>query len=115
MTKIFEERPWGSFKVLLEEPGYKVKEITVKPHSKLSLQSHKHREEFWVTVQGTALALCEETEHELKQGASLHIPKGAKHRLINKTSEPVVIIETQLGDYLGEDDIERFEDEYKRV
>lgn len=113
--KIFEERPWGSFTVLRDAPGYKVKEISINPHSRLSLQSHQHREEFWVVVRGTLHAICEGNEYKLTAGESIHIPKQAKHRLINPYSEAGIVIETQLGEYLEEDDIQRFEDDYKRT
>lgn len=111
---IFEERPWGHFKVLLEGSKHKVKEIHVNPYSKLSLQSHEHREEIWVIAQGTAQVLCGAEEYHLTAGQSLYIPKQTKHRLINTSSEKLVVIETQLGSYLEEDDIQRFEDDYDR-
>lgn len=111
----FEKRPWGSFKVLLDTPTYKVKEILVYPKSRLSLQSHQHREEFWVVVHGIAHAICGTQECVLHIGESIHIPLCAKHRLMNLSEEPLVIIEVQLGEHLSEDDIERFEDDYARV
>lgn len=107
-------RPWGHYEVLLDKPTYKVKEIFVKPNSQLSLQSHYKRAEHWVVVAGTATVTRNEEEITLKAGQAIDIPLNAKHRLSNKTKNPVIIIETQLGEYLGEDDIVRYEDVYGR-
>lgn len=109
------ERPWGTYRVLHESDGYKVKEIVVKPGKRLSLQKHAHRGENWVVVKGEALVQIGDTEYLKKSGESAFIPAGALHRLSNKGEVPLIIIETQSGDYLGEDDIIRVEDDYKRI
>lgn len=111
---VTEHRPWGFFTVLEEGTSYKVKLIMVAPHSKLSLQSHQHRAEHWVVVEGTATIVVNDAEHTLHVGESIFIPRAAKHRLMNQSDQPVKVIETQTGTYLGEDDIERFEDDYGR-
>ena len=109
-----DHRPWGYFTVLEESVGYKVKLIVVNPHAKLSLQSHQHRAENWVVVEGVAIVQVDDIQYDLNVGESIFIPERAKHRLINASAQPVKIIETQTGTYLGEDDIERFEDDYGR-
>ena len=108
------ERPWGRYEVILEGSGYKVKRITVEPGGRLSLQSHKHRSEYWVVVSGTAKITIKNTVQRLEAGKSAYIPLGSKHRLENEEKEPMALIEVQLGDYLGEDDIKRYEDIYGR-
>ena len=108
------ERPWGCYEVILEDSGYKVKRITVEPGGRLSLQSHKHRSEYWVVVSGTAKITINNTVQRLEAGKSAYIPLGSKHRLENEEEEPMALIEVQLGDYLGEDDIKRYEDIYGR-
>lgn len=108
-------RPWGMYTVLENEPSFKVKKITVKPHGKLSLQSHKHRAEHWVVVKGEATIMNDGKEIKLQENQSIYIEKGHKHQLMNLTQEPLEIIEVQSGTYLGEDDIERFKDNYGRV
>lgn len=109
------ERPWGTYRVLDESDGYKVKEIIVKPGKRLSLQKHIHRGENWVIVKGEALVQIGNTEYLKRSGESAYIPAGEEHRLSNKGKTPLIIIETQSGDYLGEDDIIRIEDDYKRI
>lgn len=109
-----EERPWGSYEVLEESDGYKVKRLEVKPGARLSLQRHSRRGEHWVVVHGTADVVCGERELQLKEGEHLHIPAETNHRLGNSTDLPLALIEVQLGDYLGEDDIVRLDDDYKR-
>jgi len=108
------ERPWGRYEVILEDSGYKVKRITVEPGGRLSLQSHEHRSEHWVVVSGTAKITINETVQRCEAGKSAYIPLGSKHRLENETKQPMALIEIQLGDYLGEDDIKRYEDIYGR-
>jgi mannose-1-phosphate guanylyltransferase/mannose-6-phosphate isomerase len=108
-------RPWGSYFSAAAGDGFQVKEIVVNPKSRLSLQRHKHREEHWLTVEGTARVTRDEDAFDLAPGAWTHIPLGAKHRLENLGDTPLVIVEVQFGDYLGEDDIERFSDDYGRV
>lgn len=110
-----EERPWGAFYVLDEHPGFKVKRIVVKPGGRLSLQSHKHRGEHWTVVNGTATVTVNDSVKEFTRAQSIDIPQGAKHRLENFGEDEVAIIEVQFGDYLGEDDIIRYDDVYKRT
>jgi len=109
-----EKRPWGEFHVLEEGVGFKVKRIRVIPGGILSLQSHKHRAEHWTVVNGTATATVGTNVAILARGQYVDVPKGAIHRLANKHSETLDVIEVQFGDYLGEDDIIRYEDAYNR-
>lgn len=108
-------RPWGSYTILEDSEKHKIKNITVTPGKKLSLQRHKHRSEHWVVVKGEAYVQVNGEEYHLNEGESTFIKPGMKHRLMNPGTMPLEIIEVQLGDYVGEDDIERFEDEYGRV
>ena len=108
MTGEIGERPWGTYEVLAESDGYKVKRITVVPGGRLSLQSHQHRAEHWVVVTGIATVTVGENVREVVMNEHVHIPLQAKHRLENYTDDPVVLIEVQSGLYLGEDDIKRF-------
>ncbi|MGI9307017.1 MAG: mannose-1-phosphate guanylyltransferase/mannose-6-phosphate isomerase [Gammaproteobacteria bacterium] len=108
-------RPWGGYTVLSEAPGYKVKRIDINPGGLLSLQSHRRRSEQWTAVLGAVVASVEGREIELRAGESCHIPANAKHRLHNRAAAPAAIIEVQTGDYLGEDDIIRYEDIYGRA
>lgn len=107
-------RPWGSYTVLEDKDGYKIKRIEVKPHKRLSLQSHKYRNEHWVAVSGTATVTINEKTFTLNQNESTYIKAGDIHRLLNDTNEALVMIEVQVGSYTGEDDIERFDDDFKR-
>lgn len=107
-------RPWGSYTVLEEGPGYKVKRVTVKPGGRLSLQMHHQRSEHWVVIAGTARVTRGEEVFDLQKGHSTEIPVETKHRLENPGRETVHIIEVQNGPYLGEDDIVRFQDDYGR-
>lgn len=107
-------RPWGSFESIEKKDNFQVKRISVKPGGKLSLQSHKFRSEHWVVVSGTAHVFRGDEEFELLENQSTYIPQGVVHRLQNKGDCVLNIIEIQTGDYLGEDDIERFEDIYGR-
>lgn len=109
-----EQRPWGSFKVLHEGPGFKVKEIVVAPGGRLSLQSHRHRAEHWVVVAGTARITVDDDVLTLAPNQSVHIPLGARHRMENPGPTPMHLIEVQCGGYLGEDDIIRYDDVYGR-
>ncbi len=108
-------RPWGSYTVLEEGNGWKVKRLTVLPKKRLSLQMHYHRCEFWVVVRGTAKVTIGDREFLLKKGESTFIPIGEKHRLENPGNITLEIIEVQIGDYLGEDDIVRFADDFGRA
>ena len=107
-------RPWGTFTVLEEGPGFKIKRIEVRPEACLSLQMHHHRSEHWVVVQGTAKITNGENEILIHTNESAYIPAGQKHRLENPGMITCVMIEVQCGAYLGEDDIVRFEDKYGR-
>jgi len=107
-------RPWGSYTVLEEGPGYKVKRVTVKPGGRLSLQRHHRRSEHWVVTAGVARVTCNDRVFELRVNESAGIPQGAAHRLENPGAVPLDIIEVQSGDYVGEDDIVRLADDYGR-
>lgn len=112
-TKV--NRPWGSYTVLEEDAeGFKLKRIEVAPGARLSLQSHRQRSEHWVVVSGTATVTNGEDVIIVHKNQSTYIPIGAKHRLENQGSEPLHIVEIQVGEYLGEDDIQRYEDNYGR-
>jgi mannose-1-phosphate guanylyltransferase/mannose-6-phosphate isomerase len=108
-------RPWGTFEGIGQGPRYQVKRLTVKPGESLSLQMHHHRAEHWVVVTGTARVTCEDKSFLLTENQSTYIPVGATHRLENPGSLTLEIIEVQSGGYLGEDDIVRFEDAYRRT
>ena len=107
-------RPWGSYELLVSGDGFQVKRIVVKPGGRLSLQMHQHRAEHWVVVRGTAEVVNGDETMILTEDQSTYIPIGAKHRLSNPTQDPLELIEVQSGNYLGEDDIVRFEDIYGR-
>ena len=107
-------RPWGSYDSIDQDDGFQVKRIKVKPGGRLSLQSHKHRAEHWIVVRGTARVTRDNDVFELHANQSTYIPLGAKHRLENPGSGMLELIEVQSGDYLGEDDIVRYEDVYGR-
>lgn len=107
-------RPWGSYTVLEEGNGYKIKRIVVHPDARLSLQMHHQRSEHWVVVAGMAQVTFGDRVYRVKRNESTFIPIGTKHRLANPGKEPLQIIEVQNGDYLGEDDIVRFDDDYGR-
>lgn len=108
------ERPWGTYTVLDENNGYKIKRIEVNPGQRLSLQMHHHRSEHWIVVSGTAKVTCGEDEYMVNVNESTFISIGKSHRLENPGKIPLVIIEVQSGEYLGEDDIVRFDDDYQR-
>jgi mannose-1-phosphate guanylyltransferase/mannose-6-phosphate isomerase len=108
-------RPWGTYTVLEEGAGFKIKRIAVKAGASLSLQMHHHRSEHWVVVSGTAEVVNGEQTIALKANESTYIPAGNKHRLTNNGDTELALIEVQCGPYLGEDDIVRFEDVYGRV
>jgi len=107
-------RPWGNYELLDKGNGYQVKRIIIKPEGVLSLQTHKYRAEHWVVVQGCPEVTIDKMVKTLEPNQSIYIPLGSVHRLANRGSEPVVLIEVQTGSYLGEDDIIRLEDEYNR-
>ncbi len=111
--KVF--RPWGAYESLDAGQGFQVKHITVLPGQRLSLQRHSKRAEHWVVVRGTARVTQDDRSFDLQENQSTYIPPGTRHRLENATSEPLHLIEVQSGSYLGEDDIERFDDVYGRT
>ena len=110
--KVF--RPWGYYDSIDADDGFQVKRILVNPGAKLSLQKHEHRAEHWVVVKGVAKVTCGDKTFSLKENQSTYIPKGEVHRLENQGEVDLEIIEIQTGDYLGEDDIIRLEDDYQR-
>ena len=107
-------RPWGTYTVLEDTPGYKIKRIVVKPGKRLSLQKHYHRNEHWIVVSGTATVTVGEETKTIRPNESTYIKMGEVHRLANDGVIPVVLIEAQVGEYTGEDDIVRLEDDFKR-
>ncbi len=107
-------RPWGTYTVLEEAKGYKIKRIEVLPNKRLSLQSHQHRNEHWVVIKGRAEVVNADKILTLYENESTYIKAGDKHRLSNATNEVLIIIEVQVGGYMGEDDIERFKDDFQR-
>ncbi len=110
-----ETRPWGGFEVLFDGADHKVKSITVNPGQRLSLQRHRRRSEHWFVVAGLGRVTLDDSEIEVAPGSSVDIPEGAWHRVLNRGSCRLVIIEVQTGAYFGEDDIERREDDYGRT
>ena len=114
-TKYEDHRPWGYYQVLSEDSDYKVKRIVIYPGKQLSLQRHRKRDEHWYVIEGEAVVTCEDQKIPLIKGQSIDIPRGTAHRILNPGTENMVFIEVQTGDYFGEDDIERIEDEYGRI
>ena len=108
------ERPWGTYQTILRGDTYQVKRIVVYPNSQLSLQSHNHRSEHWVIVDGEGTVTLGNKQIKLHKDGGVYIPVKEKHRMSNFTDSPVTFIEVQNGDYLGEDDIIRYEDIYGR-
>lgn len=111
----FENRPWGSFTVIDEHRGYKVKRLSVFPGKRLSSQMHHHRAEHWVVVAGKALVTVNGIDKVLEVNQSIFIPAQSQHRLENISSDELILIEVQVGSYLGEDDIVRFDDDFGRA
>lgn len=112
---VTSHRPWGSYTILDEGHRYKIKKIAVAPGQRLSLQMHYHRSEHWVVVKGTAKVTVGEKELVIHENESIYIPKSETHRLENPGKVPLELIEVQVGEYVGEDDIVRFQDDYSRV
>ena len=108
-------RPWGTYTILEDTPGYKIKRIVVQPGKRLSLQKHFHRSEHWIVVSGTATVTVGDQTKVVRPNESTYIKMGEVHRLANEGKIPVVLIEAQVGEYTGEDDIVRIQDEYNRV
>lgn len=109
-----DHRPWGWFESLVFGERFQVKRICVKPGAALSLQSHKHRSEHWIVVEGTARVTIDKIEKLVTEGQSIYVPLGSVHRLENPEKFPMILIEVQIGTYLGEDDIIRYQDVYSR-
>ena len=110
----FDRRPWGTYTVLEEDRGFKVKRIEVLPGKRLSYQKHAQRAEHWFVVEGTAKVTLDDAEIMVRAGEAIDIPIGAAHRVENPGEENLVFIEVQRGSYLGEDDIVRLHDDYGR-
>lgn len=113
-SHVTTHRPWGTYTVLEDESGYKIKRIVVKPGKRLSFQKHYHRNEHWIVVSGTATVTIGERNFLLRENESTFIKMGEIHRLENEGKIPVVLIEAQVGSYTGEDDIVRIEDDFNR-
>lgn len=111
----FEQRPWGHFEVLRDTPRFKSKIIQVRPREQLSYQSHSQREEHWIITGGRGEIVLDDRVIAVSAGHYVHIPLGAKHRIRNTGTEPLEFVEVQLGTYFGEDDIVRYQDDYRRV
>ena len=112
---MIDYRPWGYYIILADEPDHKVKRVVVYPGKRLSLQRHSRRSEHWFVLYGQAKATVDGATILLQPGESVNIPLGALHRLENPGDDEFAIVEVQRGDYFGEDDIERFEDDFGRV
>ena len=110
-----DHRPWGYYIILADEPDHKVKRIIVYPGKRLSLQRHQRRSEHWHVIKGEAVVTLDNDTITLKSGESVDIQLGARHRIENTGKEDLAFIEVQRGDYFGEVDIERFEDDYGRL
>jgi mannose-6-phosphate isomerase len=112
---LYDERPWGSFTVLDEAENYKVKRIEVLPQKRLSYQRHEQRSEHWMVVAGAAKVTLDGREISVGTGQTVDVPVGAAHRIENVGSDKLIFIEIQRGSYLGEDDIQRLQDDYGRL
>ncbi|HKG46268.1 MAG TPA: phosphomannose isomerase type II C-terminal cupin domain [Pyrinomonadaceae bacterium] len=110
----FDRRPWGTYTVLEEDRGFKVKRIEVLPGKRLSYQKHSQRAEHWFVVEGTAKVTLDDEEIIVRAGEAIDIPIGAAHRVENPDDVNLVFIEVQRGSYLGEDDIVRLQDDFGR-
>ena len=116
MTSDSDQRPWGDYTVLDDAADYKVKRITVVAGKRLSYQRHARREEHWFVVHGAGLVTLDGEEFDVLPGTAVDVPVGVAHRIANAdTAEPLVFIEVQRGDYFGEDDIVRLDDDYGRA
>lgn len=109
------QRPWGYYEVLADEADHKVKRMTILPGGRLSLQRHQRRSEHWYVIQGEATATLGSETVRLSPGSSVDVPLRTVHRIENLSKAPFVYIEVHRGEYFGEDDIERFEDDYGRI
>ena len=108
------ERPWGTYRTIEQRANYQLKHIVVKPGKRLSLQYHHHRDEHWTVIKGKGTVQLDEESIDLELNGRVFIPKLAKHRMSNNTQEDVEFLEIQIGDYLGEDDIVRIQDDFGR-
>lgn len=115
MTDLSQDRPWGSWHVIEDGQGYKVKRIVVHPGKRLSYQTHRHRSEHWVVIFGIATCTIDGEVVVATPGECIDVPVGVPHRLSNEHSEDLQIIEVQQGAYTGEDDITRLEDDFGRA
>ena len=115
MSDRYDERPWGNFTVLDEGANFKVKRIEVLPQKRLSYQTHAQRAEHWMIVAGTATVTLDGRRSTLRVGETIDIPVGSAHRIENAGFETLIFIEIQRGSYLGEDDIQRLQDDFGRV
>ncbi len=109
-----DERPWGTVTVIDGGVGYQVKRLSVRPQRRLSLQSHQHRSEHWIVASGVGRAVVGDTQVDVVPGASVDIPAGTRHRLANVGDVDLVVLEMARGDYFGEEDIHRYEDDFGR-
>ena len=114
-TAITDHRPWGSFTILEEQAAYKVKRIEVLPGQRLSYQIHEKRSEHWMIVGGQARVTLNGKDVDLSSGQAIDVPRKAAHRIANSGTGLLTLIEIQQGDYFGEDDIVRLEDDYGRI
>ena len=112
---VIYERPWGTYQTLALEQGYQIKVLTVNPGGRLSLQRHFKRAEHWVVVKGEPTITIDELEKSYPVDSAVYIPIESRHRIQNFTDEVCQLVEVQIGDYLGEDDIERLDDVYGRT
>ena len=110
-----DHRPWGFYQVLADEVTHKVKRIVIHPGQRLSLQRHRGRSEHWFFVRGDAVVVRDDMKIALTAGQSVDIPRGAWHRILNVGRQDLVLIEVQTGEYFGENDIERADDDYGRI
>lgn len=117
MNKVGETytRPWGTYRTIEQRANYQIKHIVVNPGKRLSLQYHHKRDEHWTFIKGTGSVRLDDETKSLSVNDSIYIPKLSKHRVTNDTEHPVEFIEIQIGDYLGEDDIVRIEDDFGRA
>lgn len=115
MTKDESLRPWGFYEILSDKPDHKVKRITVYPGKRLSLQRHERRDEHWYVIKGEAIVTLDDKEIRLSCGEAVDIKRGTAHRIKDSGKQNLVLIEVQTGDYFGEDDIERLEDDFGRA
>jgi mannose-6-phosphate isomerase len=115
MERQENHRPWGFYEVLSDLPDHKIKRVTVYPGQRLSLQRHRRRAEHWFIVKGQAVVTLNGADLPLQSGEAIDISTGVAHRIMNRGAENLVFVEVQTGEYFGEDDIERLEDDYGRI